>query len=63
MPKIVMMLNGQDFFSIFLNELNIQNNSIFMKQIFCNIINVFTVTFDKFNVSLWKKKKKKKKLL
>ncbi len=55
MPKIVMMLNGQDFFSISFNEFNIQNNSIYMKQIFCNIINVFTVTFDKLNVSLWKK--------
>jgi len=28
---------------------------LFNKEIFCNIINVFTVTFDKFNESLLNK--------
>ncbi len=29
-----------------------EKNSIYLKQIFCNIIIVFTVTFDQFNASL-----------
>ncbi len=56
MPEIVMLLNGQEFVSAFFYEFKIQNNIIYTKQIFFNIINVFTVTFDQFNVTFWRKK-------
>ncbi len=35
----------------------IQKNSIYLKEIFCNIIDVFTVTFDQFSTSLIVSKK------
>jgi len=30
----------------------VQKNSIYLREIFCNIINVFTVTFDQFKGTL-----------
>ncbi len=43
--------------------MKVQKNSIFknivLYKIFCNILNVFTVTFDKFNRSMLKKVLKK----
>ncbi len=30
----------------------LRNNNLFETELFCNIINVFTVTFDQFNVFL-----------
>ncbi len=40
---------NRDSFFLDTDEYNVQKN------IFCNIINVFTVTFDQFNVSLLNK--------
>ncbi len=45
-------------FSGFFDEQKVQKNSIYLKyKSFCNIINVITVIFDQFNVSLLNKKK------
>ncbi len=45
-------------FSGFFDELKVQKNSIYFEiEIICNIINLFTVTFDQFNASLMNKKK------
>ncbi len=38
-------------FFLFFYKLNLQKNRIYLNRYFCNIINVFTVTFDQFHVS------------
>ncbi len=42
-------------FSGYFHEYKVQKNSIYLKYIFCNIINVFTVIFDQMNESLLNK--------
>ncbi len=44
--------SGDSYFCEFFDESKVQKNSIYLKYIFCNIKNVFTVTFDQCNVSL-----------
>jgi len=39
---------------------SLKEQQLFEIEIFCNIINVFTITFDKWNTSLLKKKQNKK---
>ncbi len=39
------------YFFFFFYKLNLQKNCIYLNRYFCNIINVFTVTFDQFHVS------------
>ncbi len=41
-----------DIFLGFIDEYKLQKNSIYLKYFFCKIINVFTLFFDQFNVSL-----------
>ncbi len=45
-----------NYFSGFFNEWKVQKGQhLFDIEIFCNIINVLTVTFDQFNASLLNK--------
>ncbi len=53
-PKRTGGANKVLFFSEFFDEYKV-TNSIYFKQIFCEIINVFTVSFVQFNVSLLNK--------
>ncbi len=43
------------YFSGFFDESKVQKSRMYLKQIVCNIINVFTATFDQFNASLLNK--------
>ncbi len=52
------------FFSRFIDEQSSKEQHLFKAEIFCNITNVFTVTFDEVNAPLLNsfiKKKKEKK--
>ncbi len=40
------------FLSGFFDEQKVKNNSLFEMENFCNIINIFTDTFDQINASL-----------
>jgi len=40
------------FISGFCDELKFERAAFILNRIFCNVINVFTVTFDQFNASL-----------
>jgi len=48
-------------FKGFFHKYNVQNNCFYL-LFYCNIIDVFTVTFNLFNASLWEKSIKKKNL-
>ncbi len=46
---------NRDTFIVFLIFFHSKEQHLFEIEIFCNIINAFTVTFDQFNVSLMNK--------
>ncbi len=54
MLKTVLLNNFSETLIIllgFFNEYKVQNKSIYLKKVFFNIINVFTISFDQFNAS------------
>jgi len=45
------------FFIKIFDEYEVQKTAFIWNNIFCNILNIFTVTFDQFNTSLMNKRK------